>query len=83
MVTLSVPYETPDGIAARRRRALGFTIAFGLFSASTLIGLLQDGFSPSKVMVIFFGLAFAHHLLTYWRLRRQANLAVPDERRAA
>jgi hypothetical protein len=72
MVTLSVPYETPDGVAASAWCPRPLSSA-----------CLQNGFRPSSVLLLFFALAFVHHVLMYWRLCRPARPAVPDEGRAA
>jgi signal transduction histidine kinase len=70
LATLSVPYESFDSIRYRRRRALGLAALFGWFSAVGVVSLMNHGFVPSNVLLVFLALAFVHYVHEWWSLRR-------------
>jgi hypothetical protein len=70
LVTFSVPYETAGALESRRKRALGFTLAFGLCGLVSLLNLLRNGPVFGNVFLGFFCFAFVHHARRWWRLRR-------------
>jgi signal transduction histidine kinase len=75
-VSLSVPYETADALKVSRRRALMLTVVSAAVGAAGLIRLIEDGFDPTNVFLLFFGVGFVHNLVTFRRVtRRLATVA--------
>jgi signal transduction histidine kinase len=74
LVTLSIPYETADARAHQRKQALGLTAVFGMAATLTSVNLLRHGFSFGNVFVVFFTLAFVHHLRIWWRTRQPVRV---------
>ena len=69
IVRLSVPFQAPEVVAARRRKALMLAVVFGNASALTLLGLVTGGPVVTNVFLLLFVAAFAHNVMRYRRER--------------
>jgi signal transduction histidine kinase len=74
-VTLSMPYEGPGMVAARRRKALVLALVFGNASVLLLLGLVTRRPTLPSVFLLLFLAAFAHNLARYRRLRSRQGAA--------
>jgi signal transduction histidine kinase len=68
-VTLTVPYETLEVIAKRRRATRALAIIFGICAAIAFVRLLIQGFVFDNVLGVLFAVASVHNLIVYRRLR--------------
>jgi signal transduction histidine kinase len=75
LVTLSVPYEAPEMLAAQRRKALMMIVVFANASALTLLGLVTRGLVVTSIFLLLFLAALAHNVMRYRRFRRRESAA--------